>query len=125
MSSFYSVLTHRSDDIQENTLIEDIQTHLVSLLNARQYMISTNSEYGLPDLCSEMTGQYSTKILEAARELIQRYEPRLKIRHMICENPRVMHNQLRLKVIASIEESTLIEIEAKLGAQGLCSVTFV
>jgi type VI secretion system lysozyme-like protein len=122
MSSFYSILTNQSQDIQENTLIHDIQTHLAALLNARQYMVSTNHDYGLPDICSDITAQYSDKLLSVTRELIKRYEPRLTIVNMFCQNNKKAHNQIDLKVIARIEESTLIELNARVGSQRLNSV---
>lgn len=122
MSSFYSVLTNKSCDIQDNTLLRDIETHLFALLNARQFMLSTSHDYGLPDICADYTHHYTDRVISATRELIERYEPRIQIQKISCDNDRSAHNQINLRVIALVQKSTEIEFLAKLGSQRVNTV---
>lgn len=125
MSSFYSVLTHKSVDIQEDTLIMELESHLTALLNARQYMVSTTHEYGLPDFCSEISKGYSDKLIQAAKELIAKYEPRLVIHNIEC-NPKVrVDTQLEIKVTGSVKEGTDVHFIARLGSHYNQSVKFI
>jgi len=117
MSSFYSVLTNQSNDVQNNTLLLEIENHLTALLNARQYMMSTRHDYGLPDICAEYTKAYPDHVISATRDLITRFEPRLKIKQITCNEKVRYGNQLKITVIAALQDASIIELNALVGAQ--------
>lgn len=117
MSSFYSVLTHKSSDLQNNTLLEDIQSHLNALLNARQFMLSTEEDYGLPDICALYTEAYPEQVLKATKDLISRFEPRLKVNKIHCDPKARVGSQLKITVLATLLDASAIELNALIGAQ--------
>jgi predicted component of type VI protein secretion system len=122
MSSFYSVLTNQSSDVQNNTLVLEIENHLTALLNARQCMMSARHDYGLPDICAEYTKAYPAHVISATRDLITRFEPRLKIKKIICNDLIRYGSQLKITVIAALQDSSIIELTAMVGAQRFGSV---
>jgi type VI secretion system lysozyme-like protein len=123
MSSFYAVLTNKSNDVQNNTLLHDIETHLTALLNARQYMLSTRHDYGLPDICAEYTQGYADRVIDATRDLISRFEPRLRIKKISCNDQQRYGNQLKITVLATLQDASVIELNALVGAQRFGRVT--
>lgn len=116
MSSFYAVLTQASHDVREDTLIQEIQTNLTLLLNARQYMLSTQHDYGLPDICAEYTANYQSAVVAATRALITQFEPRLHIKQIVCLTGNSPHNQLDIMVVAEVLEHR-VTFSAKVGSQ--------
>jgi type VI secretion system lysozyme-like protein len=122
MSSFYRVLLHQSHDIQDKTLVEDLAFHLTGLLNARQSMIPTQAAYGLPDICIESSPAYVARMVEATRALIHRFEPRLKIQQIHCDEKARVNHQLCLRISALAENATPLQFQAFLGSQGCARV---
>ncbi len=124
LTGHYADGTTVPDRVDIGTVSNSIRDHLGRLLNARQGTIRHLPDYGLPDIAQIFHGlPYSvTELVDAIREGILRYEPRLQqveVRHAPLVRGEAF---LRLEVIGTLHSGENVMFETVFLSEGQATV---
>ena len=124
MTGRYADGTEVPAQVDVGTVSNSIRDHLGRLLNARQGTLKHLPDYGLPDIAQIFHGlPYSVdELVDAIREGILRYEPRL--RQVQVRNAPLTKGDaiLRLEVIGTLHSGENVLFETVFLSEGQATV---
>ncbi len=95
----------KSSSINTDILLSSIKKHLVRILNTRQGSVLIDENYGIPDF-SKLPGNFDSPETEAMRNyisaMVEKYEPRLKVAHVVFEGKKNNDFSLRFGLSGEI-----------------------
>jgi len=109
--------------------INSIIQHLVRLLNTRQGSVSIAEDYGVPDMTNVPGNtilESKNRIEETLRDVILRYEPRLKNIKLLMEEEDAMKFALkfRLEGRLTVREDIPVIFETVVSTDGKINVSY-
>ena len=105
-------------------LLESIIKHLQRILNTRKGSVPIDPEFGVPDftnLASSFTSSVGVQIERDIRDLLQRYEPRLKSPRLRMLEDRPDALSLSFELLGSVvigDREVPVRLSTRIGSQG-------
>ena len=85
-------------------IVESVIRHLTRILNTKRGNVPIAEDYGIPDLTDflSLPLESVSEIERSLRQVIQRYEPRLKVQRVSFVPPEVGDLSLRFEIVSRL-----------------------